>query len=1022
MQHGRFTAVLMALATFAVQTPAPAQNSIPADSAGEAYLGFQYEGGANTVITALYYENAVFLPVGALFTALQIDHSIDPRARSASGFFIDPERPYRLDLAQGRGHNGEREFTVPDSSYIVSELEVYLLPEVFDTAFGLDFSVNLRDLELALSTSDTLPVVRAARRALGQERIGADPFLKPPAPLRYARQRHLLHGGVLQYGLSFMSSGDRRTLGFDLGTGGELLGGSLQGSIYGYLGNETSALTGSNLHWRYVFDREQRWIREANVGDLTASGLQTYRLQGVQISNKPVALRQRLGTHTIYGTSEPGWEVELHLHGQLVGVTEADAAGNFQFTVPLTYGTTLARLMYYGPTGQVRDEYRRIEIPFEFVPAGELDYTVTAGREARTDRPLLIGDLAFGITDWLTTSAGLQWMEGDGFGPNTVRPFGRSTLRLFGNTLVGVEAAPGSLFSGALQSFIGRQGTVRLTYTDFASDAEINPTGRDHSLELRGFVPARAGSIPINFTVRAEEIGYTDWQTRHLDADVTAVYRGFTPSIGYRLRRGQYAGHTRPLEQQVAARFSYFFGNPPGPLAFARGTLLRGSADFALDHPIHSGLEHVQFDISRPVLGRGRLSVGTRHDFFRGSTELEIGLSFDLPSARSATTLRSAGGNTTFTESLRGTIAFDPQADDWIFRGRPWLGGAGVAVRAFIDANGNGTFDTGEQIIPEVDVRFRQAIPTHRSADGVIRTSDLLAYNRYSVSVDQSSIRNPLWIPKFDSFSFIADPNQFKSIDIPFYVAGELSGKVHRQSGGEPHPVSGLRVHVDQVDGDYGTTLSTFSDGSFYYLGLPPGMYEARVDSAQLEILSATSAPIVRRFEVRTTKMGDIVEGIDFSLEPVLTGSPTTTAPSQADTAEVNARDVVVARIHFRFDEHTLSSRQMGELDRVARMLRRDSSKMIRIAGHTDSIGPDAYNFQLSMKRAQYVADHLVAQGIVPSRIQVTAHGGSCPISTNGTPFGRQANRRADIVWHPVPAQAAGEGALRPPCPPSELQ
>lgn len=70
----------------------------------------------------------------------------------------------------------------------------------------------------------------------------------------------------------------------------------------------------------------------------------------------------------------------------------------------------------------------------------------------------------------------------------------------------------------------------------------------------------------------------------------------------------------------------------------------------------------------------------------------------------------------------------------------------------------------------------------------------------------------------------------------------------------------------------------------------------------------------------------------------------------------------------------------------------------VTIAGHTCSLGPEAYNQVLSEKRAQPVADFIVSKGILGDRLVAEAFGENTPIASNETDEGRQRNRRVEVV------------------------
>jgi outer membrane protein OmpA-like peptidoglycan-associated protein len=70
----------------------------------------------------------------------------------------------------------------------------------------------------------------------------------------------------------------------------------------------------------------------------------------------------------------------------------------------------------------------------------------------------------------------------------------------------------------------------------------------------------------------------------------------------------------------------------------------------------------------------------------------------------------------------------------------------------------------------------------------------------------------------------------------------------------------------------------------------------------------------------------------------------------------------------------------------------------IEIHGHTDNIGDEASNQQLSEARAKAVYDYLIQKGIIASRLAYKGFGKTQPIASNDTPEGRQTNRRTAFV------------------------
>lgn len=108
------------------------------------------------------------------------------------------------------------------------------------------------------------------------------------------------------------------------------------------------------------------------------------------------------------------------------------------------------------------------------------------------------------------------------------------------------------------------------------------------------------------------------------------------------------------------------------------------------------------------------------------------------------------------------------------------------------------------------------------------------------------------------------------------------------------------------------------------------------------------------------------------------------------------------AGITFAFNSYQVQPQFQATLDEVARTLQAYPSTIIDVLGHTDSVGSDSYNQQLSEQRAQAVANYLIQRGVQPARIATRGYGESMPIADNATEAGRAANRRVEIKVVPV--------------------
>lgn len=100
----------------------------------------------------------------------------------------------------------------------------------------------------------------------------------------------------------------------------------------------------------------------------------------------------------------------------------------------------------------------------------------------------------------------------------------------------------------------------------------------------------------------------------------------------------------------------------------------------------------------------------------------------------------------------------------------------------------------------------------------------------------------------------------------------------------------------------------------------------------------------------------------------------------------------------FPTNSSYLTEKAKVELAKLSKILKEDTSKKIRVDGHTDATGTEEYNVWLSDKRAASVKKYLEENGISASRIATKGHGPSKPVADNKTPEGRQKNRRVEVV------------------------
>jgi outer membrane protein OmpA-like peptidoglycan-associated protein len=112
------------------------------------------------------------------------------------------------------------------------------------------------------------------------------------------------------------------------------------------------------------------------------------------------------------------------------------------------------------------------------------------------------------------------------------------------------------------------------------------------------------------------------------------------------------------------------------------------------------------------------------------------------------------------------------------------------------------------------------------------------------------------------------------------------------------------------------------------------------------------------------------------------------------------ARGLVVNISDVLFDtgQYTLKPAAREKLAKVAGIVLAHPGLRLEIEGHTDSVGSDEFNQQLSEKRAATVRDYLVQQGIGINGVSARGFGKTMPAASNDTAAGRQLNRRVEMI------------------------
>jgi outer membrane protein OmpA-like peptidoglycan-associated protein len=140
-------------------------------------------------------------------------------------------------------------------------------------------------------------------------------------------------------------------------------------------------------------------------------------------------------------------------------------------------------------------------------------------------------------------------------------------------------------------------------------------------------------------------------------------------------------------------------------------------------------------------------------------------------------------------------------------------------------------------------------------------------------------------------------------------------------------------------------------------------------------------------------QIGEYMDRQEAELQQALANSEAASISREQDVLTATFK----GDVFFDFDSAVLKPGAYSEIDRTATVLNRYPQTTILVEGHTDSRGSEAYNQQLSERRAQAVRDALVSRGVDPRRLRVIGYGESQPISSSDA-----MNRRVELRIEPI--------------------
>ena len=822
----------------------------------------------------------VLLPVGELARLLTLGVTVDAPTRTATGFLLQENRPFRLELDAARvllpSHGSVPEAVDPALLRWIDD-DLYVASRLLQSWWPLDLVLNLSSLNLKVQPRETLPIQarlareKAAKNLRGRAGMDAQDMGYPWAERDYSFFSTPFVDQTLGVQVSRSGSGGTTT---DLAYSAFLTGDLLGAEAALYLGATQDNPQPDARLTLSRHDPEPRLLgplgaRSVALGSVSMPSLNHVMRaaaggNGLVLSNRPLNQPSSYGVHRLRGDLPPGWDVTLYFNEALIGFRQARSDGLYEFDdQELVFGRNEFRLVFNGPLGQTRVEREVFLLDQTLTQPGELYYTAGAHRaDDHSTRQTV--QLDMGLAEHLAATVGLVGVKRQPSSTTTTteppRTYANLGLRAsVAGMLLNADLARakggGHMHELAVRTSLGSL-SVDATHTrlnNFVSDffsASSDPLRTRDRARFSGTLPLLGTGLrlPLGLDVFRE---VTESGRRSLNAQARLSLNldatNFTQSFSWQSSGGQKsASGTLQVSRRVAG--------------------IGLSSQLAYTIKPTAALSSWALSADKSLNDASRLNAGLVRSFSGNQTTWTAGYNRNFGSFGLGVTGRYGNnGERGMGVQLFMALGHDPRSDRWVRDWQPMAGSGVVSARAFIDENMNSRFDDGEQPLQGVGFLLGGGgrHPARTDANGLAYMSRLTPKAYADVGLDAGTLEDPQWQPLVAGVRVLPRPGKVHELDFPVVMTGEVDGTVYLLTAGKSRGIGNAEVELLDPQGVVVVKTLSSNDGFYILPAIKPGVYTVRISPAQLEKLGlATPDPV----ELRMRGDGEFVNGLDFVL------------------------------------------------------------------------------------------------------------------------------------------------------------
>lgn len=839
-------------------------------------------------LTSYQVGSETFLPLGELAKLLTLGITTQPNKGTADGFVLTEARGFHLDIAHAKvilaGH------IAPFNSALVRQQsdDIYVASSLLSSWLPLDIEVDLARLAVMVKPREHLPLQeRLAREKSGAQAGRPGGYDNPDYPYQATPYRLL--------GVPFIDQ--------TLGIGSQAGNGGRQTNINytTYLTDDVlgmeSALFLSNTRNAAVPDVRFTLARLDPAADLLGplharsvilgsavlvpslsnitSGSSSGKGFGLTVSNRPLNLPTSFDRHTLQGDLPPNWDVELYFNDALVGFQASRLDGRYSFdNQPLIYGINEFRLVFHGPLGQQRVERQSFLLEQSSTPAGAFYYNVTQYQDT-SGQSRSVGQFEWGLNKYLTGTGGVAVLPA----------FNRSRTSNIGNS--SITDVPGESISGS--RFYNNLG-LRASWQAYILSSDFF-MAEDGGWLNENAIKTQVGPLAMSYSRTllnhfSSEVFLPDADPLHtrdklrVDGAIPASFLPRLP-VTVEVRRDTLASGNTLLD--MTGRISAYVNKTSltnqitwqsvGSNVSASGLqqMSRQVGSIGLNAQLSYSLkpqekiEAIAFSGNKRLGDAYLISLGLGRSVIDGHMQYTAGLNKSLGHYGLSLSTSFASNERSIDLRFFVAIGREPRQKQWGYDALPRADKGAASVRVFLDSNGNGIMDPGEEPIENVALTVNGSDALVRTNAAGIARLDHLPIRQYAdIAVDTQTLEDPYWQAQHKGVRMLPRPGHDLELDFPVELTSEIDGSIFLLDKDAKRGMGDVLIELLNAEHHVVSSIKSSSDGYYIVPAVVQGHYQLRISPEQLKALDLVD-PGLR--EITITPDGKFINGIDFLLK-----------------------------------------------------------------------------------------------------------------------------------------------------------